>query len=64
MDRPPYEITGSILKLYGKINDRLGQCKGLMLIRPEARLRRENRIRTIHREEWSSSIMEWGTRLA
>ncbi len=48
MDKPPYEITGSILKLYGKINDRLGQCKGLMLIRPEARLRRENRIRTIH----------------
>jgi len=48
MNKPPYEVTAPILDLYGKINERLGQCKGLMLIRPEARLRRENRIRTIH----------------
>jgi len=48
MTKPPYEVTAPILNLYGKINERLGQCKGLMLIRPEARLRRENRIRTIH----------------
>lgn len=48
MDKPPYELTKTILSLYGQINERLGQCKGLMLIRPEARLRRENRIRTIH----------------
>jgi len=48
MDKPPYQVTTAILNLYGKINDRLGQCKGLMLVRPEARLRRENRIRTIH----------------
>ncbi len=48
MNKPPYEITSSILNLYGKINERLGQCKGLMLIRPEARLRRENRIQSIH----------------
>jgi len=48
MYKPPYEVTTAILYLYGKINERLGQCKGLMLIRPEARLRRENRIRTIH----------------
>jgi len=47
MNKPPYEITGSILSLYGKINDRLGQCKGLMLVRPEAHLRRDNRIKTI-----------------
>lgn len=45
---PPYEITAAILNSYGKINERLGQCKGLMLIRPEAHLRRENRIKTIH----------------
>jgi Fic family protein len=48
MDRPPYELTGAILEIYGQIHERLGQCKGLMLSRPEARLRRENRIRTIH----------------
>lgn len=47
MNKPPYEITSSILDLYGLIKERLGQCKGLMLIRPEARLRRENRIKTI-----------------
>lgn len=46
--KPPYEITSRILSLYGEITERLGQCKGLMLVRPEARLRRENRIRTIH----------------
>ncbi len=47
MHKPPYKITGAILNVYGQIHERLGQCKGLMLIRPEARLRRENRIRTI-----------------
>jgi len=47
MNKPPYEVTGSILNLYGQINERLGRCRGLMLIRPEAQLRRENRIRTI-----------------
>lgn len=48
MDKPPYEITAQILSLYGHIQERLGRCRGLMLVRPEARLRRENRIRTIH----------------
>ena len=47
MTKPPYEITPSLLTLYGRIHERLGQCTGLMLTRPEARLRRENRIRTI-----------------
>lgn len=47
MNKPPYDITSSILDLYGKINERLGQCKGLMLVRPEAQLRRKNRIKTI-----------------
>lgn len=48
MTKPPYEITSSSLHLYGLILEGLGQCKGLMLIRPEARLRRENRVRSIH----------------
>jgi Fic family protein len=47
MNKPPYEISSSILNLYGQIQERLGRCTGLMLVRPEARLRRENRIRTI-----------------
>lgn len=46
--KPPYEITQSILNLYGQINEALGFCKTLLLIKPEARLRKENRIKTIH----------------
>jgi len=45
--KPPYDITNSILDLYGKINEALGICQSLMLVKPEARLRRQNRIRTI-----------------
>ncbi|MFZ5953269.1 MAG: Fic family protein [Candidatus Rifleibacteriota bacterium] len=46
--KPPYEITVEILSLYGQIKELLGQCKSLLLVRPEARLRKQNRIKTIH----------------
>ena len=46
--KPPYEITKRILVLYGQILDALGQCKSLNLAKPEATLRRRNRIKTIH----------------
>ncbi|WP_435550167.1 Fic family protein [Desulfobacterium sp. N47] len=46
--KPPYEITNTILSLYGRITEALGICKSLLLVKPEARLRRQNRIRTIH----------------
>lgn len=46
--KPPYEITNKILLLYGQISEALGLCKSLLLVKPEARLRRENRIKTIH----------------
>jgi Fic family protein len=46
--KPPYEITAEILSLYGQIKELLGQCKSLLLVKPEARLRRQNRIKTIH----------------
>lgn len=46
--KPPYEITAEILSLYGQIKELLGQCRSLLLVRPEARLRRQNRIKTIH----------------
>ncbi len=45
--KPPYEITNRILKLYGQITEGLGICQSLMLVKPEARLRRQNRIKTI-----------------
>lgn len=46
--KPPYKITNTILFLYGQIKEALGQCKGLLLVKPEARLRKQNRIKTIH----------------
>ncbi len=46
--KPPYEITQKILKYYGEITEALGQVKSLLLIKPEAKLRRENRIKTIY----------------
>jgi len=46
--KPPYEITNNILELYGQITEALGICQSLMLVRPEAKLRRQNRIKTIH----------------
>jgi cell filamentation protein, protein adenylyltransferase len=45
--KPPYEITKTILDLYGQISEALGICQSLMLVKPEARLRRQNRIKTI-----------------
>jgi len=45
--KPPYEITKTILDLYGQITESLGICQSLMLVKPEARLRRQNRIKTI-----------------
>jgi len=46
--KPPYEITNEILKYYGLITEALGQAKSLLLIKPEAKLRRQNRIKTIY----------------
>jgi len=46
--KPPYEITRKILELYGQITEALGICRSLLLVKPEARLRKQNRIRTIH----------------
>jgi Fic family protein len=45
---PPYEITNTILTVYGQITEALGICKSLRLVKPEARLRKQNRIKTIH----------------
>ncbi len=46
--RPPYELSNRILEIYGHINEALGQCNSLRLIKPEATLRKQNRIKTIH----------------
>lgn len=46
--KPPYKITNKILFLYGQITEALGLCRSLLLLKPEARLRKQNRIKTIH----------------
>ncbi len=45
---PPYTITPFILKLVAAISEKLGIAKALYLDRPEPRLRKRNKIRTIH----------------
>lgn len=45
--KPPYEISNTILFLYGQITEALGLCKSLLLVKPEAGLRKQNRIKTI-----------------
>ncbi|HCJ93867.1 MAG TPA: cell filamentation protein Fic [Sphaerochaeta sp.] len=45
--KPPYRITSHMLDLYGKIKESLGVCKGLLLVEPDTKLRRQNRIKTI-----------------
>ena len=46
--KPPYDITNRILMLYGQITESIGLCKSLLLVKPEARVRKQNRIKTIH----------------
>lgn len=46
--KPPYEITNTILFLYGQITEALGKGQSLLLVKPEARLRKQNRIKTIY----------------
>jgi Fic family protein len=46
--KPPYSITNKILSLYGQIAEALGVSKGILLAKPEAKLRRQNRIKTIY----------------
>lgn len=46
--KPPYEITNTILSLYGQITEALGICQSILLVKPEAKLRKQNRIKTIH----------------
>jgi Fic family protein len=46
--KPPYEITSRMLESYGRIRENLGRAKSFLLVKPEARLRRANRIKTIH----------------
>ena len=46
--KPPYQITPDILKLIVSISEKLGQINAKFLDKPSPKLRKENRIKTIH----------------
>lgn len=45
---PPYNITPSILKLISSISEKIGQINANFLDKPSPKLRKENKIKTIH----------------
>jgi Fic family protein len=46
--KPPYKITGKILKLVASISERIGEVNSTHLNKPPTELRKKNRIKTIH----------------
>jgi Fic family protein len=45
---PPYQITQQILILVSSISEKLGQINAKYLDKPSPKLRKENRVQTIH----------------
>jgi len=46
--KPPYKITGKILKLIAAISEKIGEVKSAHLNKPPTELRKKNRVKTIH----------------
>jgi Fic family protein len=46
--KPPYQITPQIIKLVSSISVKIGQINAKFLDKPSPKLRKENRIKTIH----------------
>ena len=46
--KPPYKISGNILKSVASISERIGEINAVHLQKPPTELRRRDRIRTIH----------------
>ncbi|MDW5290600.1 Fic family protein [Formosa sp. PL04] len=46
--KPPYEITAAILKLITSISVKIGEVNANFLNKPSPKLRKQNRIKTIH----------------
>ena len=46
--KPPYEITSLVLELVASISVKLGEIKANFLSKPSPKLRKLNKIRTIH----------------
>lgn len=68
MPTPPFTLTPKILSLVAEIQSHLGEAKHLVVKKPSVKLRRENKIKTIHHslaiegnsltEEQISSLVE------
>lgn len=48
MEKPPFQINSKILTLVSEIQETLGELKSATLVKPSVKLRKENKIRTIH----------------
>ncbi len=46
--KPPYNITGKILKLVASISEKIGEVNSAHLSKPPTELRKKNRMKTIH----------------
>ncbi|MCW3806537.1 Fic family protein [Plebeiibacterium marinum] len=46
--KPPYNITGKILKLVASISEKIGEVNSVHLNKPPTELRKKNRIKSIH----------------
>jgi Fic family protein len=46
--KPPYDITPKILKLISEISEKIGEVKSGFMDKPSPRLRKQNKIKTIH----------------
>ncbi len=46
--KPPYEVTPTILKLITSISEKIGALNANLLNKPSPKLRKQNRIKTIH----------------
>ena len=46
--KPPYDITPKILKLITSISEKIGEVNANFLNKPSPKLRKQNRIKTIH----------------
>lgn len=46
--KPPYKITGKILKLVAAVSEKIGEVNSTHLSKPPTELRKKNRIKTIH----------------
>src|SRR5207253_7112889 len=48
MYKPPFQITSKVLGLSSQIQEIIGELKTYSLAKPSVKLRKENKIRTIH----------------